>query len=66
VTETPPPPAAKPTVGSGAEGTAAGAGAQGNGQERAPDVAENDGVAPVQKPKRANSKQRNRRHGRRR
>jgi len=56
-TETPPAPATKPTVGNGAEG---------NGQERAPDVAENDGVAPVQKPKRTNSKQRNRRHGRRR
>jgi SecD/SecF fusion protein len=65
VTETPPP-AAKPTVGNGTEGSATGAGAEGNGQERAPDVAENDGVAPVQKPKRANGKQRNRRHGRRR
>jgi SecD/SecF fusion protein len=62
----PPEPAAKPAVGNGAEGSAAGPGAEGNGQERAPDVAENDGVAPVQKPKRAASKQRNRRHGRRR
>jgi SecD/SecF fusion protein len=34
---------------------------------RAPDVAENEGVAPVQKPKRAaKSRPRNRRHGRRR
>ena len=62
----PPEPVAKPPAGNGAEGSAAGPGAEGNGQERAPDVAENDGVAPVQKPKRAASKQRNRRHGRRR
>ncbi|HUE25693.1 MAG TPA: protein translocase subunit SecD [Solirubrobacteraceae bacterium] len=40
---------------------------RGDGAEHAPDVAENEGVAPVQKPKRAaKSRSRNRRHGRRR
>jgi SecD/SecF fusion protein len=46
--------------------TAAASGDGGNGApERAPDVAENEGVAPVQRPKRP-TKPRNRRHGRRR
>jgi SecD/SecF fusion protein len=52
-----PEPATKAPAGNGFEAGA------GNGQDRAPDVAENDGVAPVQKPKRA-TKARNRRHGR--
>jgi SecD/SecF fusion protein len=41
---------------------------KGNGDrfERAPDVAENEGVAPVQKPKPSKPRSRNRRHGRRR
>jgi SecD/SecF fusion protein len=39
----------------------------GDGYERAPDVAENEGVAPVQKPKPPSKpRSRNRRHGRRR
>jgi SecD/SecF fusion protein len=39
----------------------------GDGAEHAPDIPENEGVAPVQKPKRpAKSRSRNRRHGRRR
>jgi SecD/SecF fusion protein len=45
----------------------AGEGNAGGGVERAPDIAENEGVAPVQRPKRsAKSRPRNRRHGRRR
>jgi SecD/SecF fusion protein len=45
----------------------AGEGNGGGGVERAPDVAENEGVAPVQRPKRpAKSRPRSRRHGRRR
>jgi SecD/SecF fusion protein len=40
---------------------------EGDGHAHAPDVAENEGVAPIQKPKRpAKSRPRNRRHGRRR
>jgi len=43
------------------------AGDSGEGFERAPDVAENEGVAPIQKPTgAAKSRPRNRRHGRRR
>jgi SecD/SecF fusion protein len=38
----------------------------GDGFERAPDIAENEGVAPVPKPKPSKSRSRNRRHGRRR
>ena len=39
----------------------------GDGASHAPDIAENEGVAPVQKPKRpAKARPRNRRHGRRR
>jgi SecD/SecF fusion protein len=46
---------------------AAGEGDAGAAPERAPDIAENEGVAPVQRPKRpAKSRPRNRRHGRRR
>jgi SecD/SecF fusion protein len=45
----------------------AGEGNGGGGVERAPDIAENEGVAPVQRPKRpAKPRSRNRRHGRRR
>jgi hypothetical protein len=59
-----PGPASKPPVGSGFEASGGnGQGVEGNGQERAPDVAENDGMSPVQKPKRP-AKARNRRHGR--
>jgi SecD/SecF fusion protein len=57
---------ARPTVGNGdgAEGGRAPDGADGG---RAPDIAENEGVAPAPKAKRpAKSRQRNRRHGRRR
>ena len=38
----------------------------GDGHAHAPDIAENEGVAPIQKPKPAKSRSRNRRHGRRR
>jgi SecD/SecF fusion protein len=48
------------------ERPAPGNGKGAGGAERAPDVAENDGVAPVQKPPKRPSKPRNRRHGRRR
>jgi SecD/SecF fusion protein len=46
----------------------AGEGNGGGAVERAPDIAENEGVAPVQRPKRppAKPRSRNRRHGRRR
>jgi SecD/SecF fusion protein len=44
-----------------------GDGSPGDGVAHAPDIAENEGVAPVQKPKRpTKSRSRNRRHGRRR
>jgi SecD/SecF fusion protein len=59
----PPKPKQKPKPAEEAAPEPAGDGAA----ERAPDVAENEGVAPVQKPKRpAKSRPRNRRHGRRR
>jgi SecD/SecF fusion protein len=42
-------------------------GGDGDGFQRAPDIAENEGMAPVQKPNRpAKGRSRNRRHGRRR
>jgi SecD/SecF fusion protein len=67
-----PPPAPAPPEQSGAQPAprSDGGGGEGNGgsvPERAPDIAENEGVAPVQRPKRpAKSRPRNRRHGRRR
>jgi SecD/SecF fusion protein len=49
------------------QGDAAGESDAGAAPERAPDIAENEGMAPVQRPKRpAKSRPRNRRHGRRR
>jgi SecD/SecF fusion protein len=70
----PPAPAAQPKPkpqggGDGAPRPAGGEAARpaGDGAAHAPDVPENEGVAPVQKPKRpAKSRSRNRRHGRRR
>jgi SecD/SecF fusion protein len=64
-----PAPPRGPRVGDGNGGTGDGMGNGGAGDGidggRAPDVAENEGVAPVPKPKRpAKSRQRNRRHGR--
>jgi SecD/SecF fusion protein len=61
-----PPP---PRAGRRSDGLGDGRGGDGSGNggevERAPDVPENEGVAPVQKPKRPpKSRQRNRRHGR--
>jgi SecD/SecF fusion protein len=57
--ELPAPPAPESDIGSVQAGDGAPA--------RAPDIAENEGVAPVQKPKRTTkSRSRNRRHGRRR
>ncbi len=60
-------------LGDGSGGDGAGSGGDGGGAgdggavERAPDIAENEGVAPTPKPKRPpKSRQRNRRHGRRR
>jgi SecD/SecF fusion protein len=53
--------AGKPSAGSAAQPTGNG------GDGRAPDIPENEGVAPAPKPKRpAKSRPRNRRHGRRR
>jgi len=62
----PPKPAAQPKPP--AASTPAGDGdGDGHHAHHAPDIAENEGVAPVQKPKRApKSRPRNRRHGRRR
>ncbi len=56
------PPKPKSDGGAGDSGASAA-----EGHVRAPDIPENEGVAPVQKPKRpAKSRSRNRRHGRRR
>ncbi|HEX8976370.1 MAG TPA: protein translocase subunit SecD [Solirubrobacteraceae bacterium] len=65
------PPAAKPASSEPAAGTPASSegGGTGDGEsfQRAPDVAENEGVAPAPKSSRpAKSRSRNRRHGRRR
>jgi SecD/SecF fusion protein len=65
-----PKPAVAPPKETPEQQTPRGDGGDGNGGdavERAPDVAENEGVAPVQRPKRpAKSRPRNRKHGRRR
>ncbi|HEY6395894.1 MAG TPA: protein translocase subunit SecF, partial [Solirubrobacteraceae bacterium] len=58
-----PPPSPPPIRSNGDDGAPP---SDGEGRfERAPDIAENEGVAPVSKPKRT-AKSRNRRHGRRR
>jgi hypothetical protein len=66
-----PEPKPQPPAGSKADDAPADSGnadTGGNGApERAPDIAENEGVAPVQRPKSSGkSRPRNRRHGRRR
>jgi SecD/SecF fusion protein len=63
-TEDAPAPAPEPRRAPGGDGPPK---APGDGAQHAPDVAENEGVAPVQKPKRAaQPRSRSRRHGRRR
>ena len=58
-------PAPKPPTQEGAPAADSGDGGDGDDFQRAPDVAENEGMSPVQKPNRP-AKGRNRRHGRRR
>jgi SecD/SecF fusion protein len=61
-----PAPQPEPTV-TDVEPAGSGGDGDGDGFQRAPDVAENEGVSPVQKPKPvAKSRTRSRRHGRRR
>ncbi|MBV8430990.1 MAG: protein translocase subunit SecF, partial [Solirubrobacterales bacterium] len=65
--ETPPARAPEPDGGRAPDGDGAQAAQPTHEHAHAPDVAENEGVAPVQKPKRpAKSRSRSRRHGRRR
>jgi SecD/SecF fusion protein len=64
---TPPPPRTRQRADGRGDGRAGDGAANGGEVEHAPDIPENEGVAPAPKPKRPpKSRQRNRRHGRRR